>query len=451
MSDTIQGVQWALGQQCPLRTGKDWYQPKAALTTLSICQTYSQLRNSKTAGFGIFGDVLVYSANQAYPHGTGPYYYYPGSGMLLSKTFASYGGLDALHRLCGECPANCDSEGITGCTGFFHLPWDVFETSVQAVINRLGLATKLDEVFPRTQVQWLRFWIQSPVPVEGVRLLHVLLTAVLEDQAAKPAGSNRFSHDQREELLGFLKVLDRSLMAGINLHVNMAPPGHTDFGYHTIFPHCPRCKAEARLKRWKSKYPDEEVACFICGHKYSPARTHSSERCDKPFPDSLRELLGQSEFERFAKRYLVAQGASESEAELLVRDNEELAAKRREEGRQLMEAGKRHDRFVEKTIYSGLRNLSSGAEDESKWLFSASDAEEVLRRCKHHSGKVLFISHTSESGEQDEYVHVSWPTSAESALKKLREKGCNEKFSIRLRFPQELVDRWCEENPSITE
>ncbi|HEX5218568.1 MAG TPA: hypothetical protein VFZ59_03285, partial [Verrucomicrobiae bacterium] len=127
--------------------------------------------------------------------------------------------------------------------------------------------------------------------------------------------------------------------------------------------------------------------------------------------------------------------------------NEESEARRREEGRQRMEAGERHQRFVEGVIYSGLRNLSSGHEDELKWLFSLSDTQEILKRCEVHGGKVSYISHVSRSGELDEVVQISWPTSARRGLEKLQKKGCAERFSIQMKFSQELVDRWCDQNP----
>src|SRR5262249_12039708 len=107
-----------------------------------------------------------------------------------------------------------------------------------------------------------------------------------------------------------------------------------------------------------------------------------------------------------------------------------------------IEASRRHDQFVEKVIYHGLKNLSSGVDGESKWLFSAEDAEEIVRRCKNQGGKVRYISHVSESGEQDEFVKISWPTSAEKALQRLREKGRNEKFSVQLQIPEEVISNW---------
>jgi len=107
-------------------------------------------------------------------------------------------------------------------------------------------------------------------------------------------------------------------------------------------------------------------------------------------------------------------------------------------------ASRRHQRFVEQVIYHGLKNLSPRDGDEPEWLFSPEDTEEIFHRCEVHGGKVLYLSHLSESGEHDEYAQVSWPTSAEKALQMLREKGCNEKFSVTVKIPKEIVDRWDE-------
>ena len=108
------------------------------------------------------------------------------------------------------------------------------------------------------------------------------------------------------------------------------------------------------------------------------------------------------------------------------------------------EASRRHERFVEKVIYHGLKNLSPRNDDEPAWLFSPEETQEIFRRCEHHGGKVLYVSHVSESGEHDEYLQVSWPTSAQKALHKLREKGCDEKFSVTVKIPKEVVEQWKE-------
>ncbi|HEV2328942.1 MAG TPA: hypothetical protein VGY56_09170 [Verrucomicrobiae bacterium] len=355
------------------------------------------------------------------------------------------GGLPLLRRLCGDCPANGDAGGIAGCIGSFHQ--ELYSTELQEqldqLIGRLGLASKLDACFPQTRLHWFRFWIQSPIPIDGVGLLHQLLGAVYEqDEEDFRSGRKSGFRGWHTDLNTFVKALERSLSTGIPMYVNLAPPGHADFGWYTIFSHCPRCKAEAPLKRWQRKYEDEEIECTVCGAKYSPAKTHSSERDNHQDMRYLRDMLGQVEFEKFAARCLVAQGASETEAAQIVQRHEEWERTRRERWTKEIEPSVRHERFVEQVIYQGLKNLTPGDARDSVRLLSAEDAEEVFRRCKHHGGKVLSIWHVSESGELMEYLRVSWLTSARKALQKFMEKGCNERFYVIVRIPKEVVEGW---------
>src|SRR5437870_1341139 len=125
------------------------------------------------------------------------------------------------------------------------------------------------------------------------------------------------------------------------MHVSLAPPGHTDLGWYTIFSHCPRCKAASPVERWKRKYRDEEIACAICGARYSPAKTHSAQRDNWELKE-LRDVLGQAKYEKFAARCLVAQGASESEAERIVQKHEERERAYKEKWARNTEVWRRH-------------------------------------------------------------------------------------------------------------
>lgn len=446
MADTIQVVLWALGQACPLRQGADWQDPATAARTLADCRTYSRLRKREGRGFGVFGDVCVTSVTSALPGDKNSHYDYPSSGFVLSSQFSPVGGLPSLHRLCGDCPANGDGGGLAGCVDSFHqeLYSKELEEQLDRLIDRLGLAPKLDAIFPKTRLQWFRFWIHSPIPPEGAALLQQLLEAVYEEDDQSYKSSGRSDYGQQADLDAFVKALGRSVRSNIPLHVSLSPPGHTDFGWYTIFSHCPCCKAAAPVEPWKRKYRDEDVECAICNAKYSPAKTHSAKRDNWELKE-LRDVLGQAEFETFAARCLMEQGASETAAAQIVQKHEAADRTRREKWALEAEASRRHQKFVENVIYQGLKNLSPQDDDEPAWLFSPEETEEIFRRCENHGGKVLYLSHVSESGERDEYLQVSWPTSAQKALQKLREKGCNEKFSVTVKVPKEVIDQWKEQ------
>lgn len=443
MADTIQVVLWALGQQCPLRQGDDWELPGTAIKTLSDCRTYSRLCGREGRGFGVFGDVCVTSVTSALPGDKNSRYDYPSSGFVLSSQFSSIGGLPSLHRLCGDCPANGDAGGIVGCVGSFHqaLYSKELQEQLDRLIDRLGLASKLDAIFPRTGLHWFRFWIHSPIPAEGVPLLQQLMEAVYEEDEQSYQSSGRSDYGQQADMNGFIRGLERSLASSLPMHVSLTPPGHTDLGWYTIFSHCPCCKAAAPVERWKRKYRDEDIQCAICAARYSPAKTHSATR-DNWNLNELRDVMGQPEFETFAAHCLISQGASEVEAIQIVQKHEEWERARKEKWARETEASRQHEQYVEQVIYQGLKNVSGREGDEQGWLFSMADAEEVIRRCEHHGGKVLYISHVSESGELDEFVRVAWPTSVKKVLQQLRDKGCDEKFSVTVKIPRDVVERW---------
>jgi len=131
----------------------------------------------------------------------------------LSSQFSSIGGLPSLHLLCGDCPANGD-DGIAGCVGSFHqaLYSKELQEQLDRLIDRLGLATKLDSVFPQTLLHWFRFWIYSPIPIEGVAPLLQLLEAVYDqDEQELQASGKPDYRRQNSDLRAFVKALQRSL------------------------------------------------------------------------------------------------------------------------------------------------------------------------------------------------------------------------------------------------
>jgi hypothetical protein len=134
-------------------------------------------------------------------------------------------------------------------------------------IRRLGLEQRMRAAFQITAPLWYGLWICDPLTDEQCSLLHDVLA-----EAARLVPSY---HKQVEP---FLRALAESAHTGEPLHVELTPPGHVDLGWVTTFVHCPRCKAEGPVERWQQTYSDDLIECRICGHVYSPAATHSSER-----------------------------------------------------------------------------------------------------------------------------------------------------------------------------
>jgi len=72
---------------------------------------------------------------------------------------------------------------------------------------------------------------------------------------------------------------------------------------------------------------NETIACANCGNIYAPATTASSTKDDHIGRDDLRSALGPEAFAKFAVKYLVGQGASEAEAEEIVREIEDWTSR----------------------------------------------------------------------------------------------------------------------------
>jgi hypothetical protein len=134
-------------------------------------------------------------------------------------------------------------------------------------IQRLGLEQRTRAAFQITAPLWYGLWMSDP--------LSDVQCALLRDLFAEAA---RSVPKYREHLEEFMRALAESADTGEPLHVELTPPGHIDLGWVTTFVHCPRCKAEGAVERWQQTYSDDLMECRICGHFYSPAATHSSER-----------------------------------------------------------------------------------------------------------------------------------------------------------------------------
>ncbi len=85
---------------------------------------------------------------------------------------------------------------------------------------------------------------------------------------------------------------------------------------YTIFPHCPRCKANAPVGRWQESYPTEPHECSVCGQIFVPNDHHSSERDEYDWDaTSLEKQLGEAGLDQFTKRFLLYRGCTEQQAE----------------------------------------------------------------------------------------------------------------------------------------
>ena len=117
----------------------------------------------------------------------------------------------------------------------------------------------------------------------------------------------------------FLKALEAAVRWELPVHVSLAPLGHTDFGMYTVFPHCPRCKANAPVGRWKESYTKEPHECRVCGHTFIPDEHHSSERDDHDWEaDRLEKQMGEAGYGQFVRAFLLHRGCSPEQVEEVI-------------------------------------------------------------------------------------------------------------------------------------
>lgn len=458
MADTLQIVQWTLEMRCQLRVDEASVKcPEKASISVSSARTYSKALREANDGFGIYGDVLVSS----YMYGKRPdgrksdkNTCYPASGFVISKEFARLGGTDKLFEMCAICPANARRHEIARCVGAVHQrPWSSeTEEQLQRIISRLGLASAVATAFPETTPLWYGLWAVSPVPRDSLEVLGILLAEMVDEDRSEMEDKGSINKDHLEAFSALIAAIEVAKSKRLNLHVNLRPLGHTDFGIYTIFPHCPFCKAHANLPRWERRYPIDHCTCKVCGTKFSPSETASSKRMDLKnwSRNELRDELGQKGFEEFAKRYLIANGETSADAIGIVRATEAEILRCEEFNRRKAARHRMRNVYLEQHIYVELDALPSPPSDldeedgDSKrefctgW-FAADNFSIVLRRCAEKGIKVTMMQHYSSNPDLDrrEIYHLSSPL---DILLKWQAEGCNESFHASFSVPDSLLE-----------
>ena len=303
MADTLQAVLWSLERKCIFRSGDGWFLPMSAYRQLADLRTVADAE----ANHRIVDGICV-TGTTGGKDNSGQCHNLPYSGFRVADRIGEYGGLAGALSTCRECEANVAGSHemkVAGCFGCLSIWPDSSELDERLwqIIRERSLEDRLYSAFLVTTPLWYGFWINSPLQRPQVEVLHEVLTGLCGD-------SRRID----EDLVPFVKALKVALAWELPLHVSIGPPGHTDFGYYTVFPHCPRCKAEAPVERWKDEYPDEQLDCQVCGQQFNPNEHHSRQPDDFD-DDSLERLLGKVGFEEFTKRFLDHRGKTVKQVE----------------------------------------------------------------------------------------------------------------------------------------
>jgi hypothetical protein len=310
MGDTQQVVSWMLERRCLLRPHSE-DSMEVAWEQTADARSYRDFLEDPRPKYGMYGNLHI----TGYTSATVPNHLskkrtanYPSSTDDLTDLFERLGGREQLTVLCESCPANSLAPLPAGCTGSFYLDprqreWEI---ALREAAHRHKIAKALTQHFLPTTPLWYSLWATSPLPQAGLPYLRILL-----EEAA----------DTEEDLLPFLSALERAERHDLKLHVRMAPPGHTDLGYRTIFPHCKAGYESAEF--WDYSQLAQEHCCHCCGMIYIPETTDSSQRQSGHSGPGIRVELGKDRFEALANAYIQAQGFTEDEAQKIVAATEE--------------------------------------------------------------------------------------------------------------------------------
>ena len=308
MADTRQIVSWSVEKKCAFRSGEDFFLPDKTNQQLSDLRILARAVNDNRVVDGICVTSWTTASDNS-----GGYHDIPCNGFRIEDRLGKFGGVESAKSTCGNCEANADSKletKIAGCFGYLDVWPDSPELEEQLwkIIEAKNLEDRMRNLFPVTTPLWYGLWIISPLQRTHCEFLHELL-----GEACDP------EDPQDDDVVHFLNAIQQAAKWELPVHVSLAPLGHTDFGWYTVFPHCPRCKANAPVGRWKDKYPDGQVECKACGHSFNPDGNRSQERMDDDWEaSSLEKLLGSDGQESFTKSFLRHRGCTPELADEVV-------------------------------------------------------------------------------------------------------------------------------------
>jgi hypothetical protein len=148
------------------------------------------------------------------------------------------------------------------CAGTFWLGGDL-DPALQVNREQIAEAYGINRRTPFFFGIWNRLWMDSPLTAQRLAALKSLFSDYLP-----------LNELERDQLANFRVALATAEAEGAELEVTLTPPGHSDFGRTTIYPHCPRCKVAVSALAPPEKY--SVVACELCGTSFHPSDTYSS-------------------------------------------------------------------------------------------------------------------------------------------------------------------------------
>src|SRR5215831_14011467 len=175
----------------------------------------------------------------------------------------------SLFTMCGSCPANTVPADLAGCCGTLY-QWpnsERTEAQIRNIIERLGIVEEVSTAFSATTPIWYGLWAVSPVPRPALPLLKTIISEMRAEDRRAMEASKKLDEEQLRDFALFVRAVELAEKHLLPLHVSLSPLGHTDFGFYTVFPHCPFCKAATHTPHWQRKYPAALYTCHVCGRE----------------------------------------------------------------------------------------------------------------------------------------------------------------------------------------
>lgn len=268
-SNTPAFLLWAIEYSCPIRGLQNGADPDHTERQLRAATALSTARREGRVFEGYCVD--------------------PPLGFRIDEALAIYGGLEAVERTCGSCPANTQKQNwpgaLAGCIGMFAVPGEEVEfyRLVNEVVEQFDSADEYSRLFPTTKPRWLGFWMSSPLKGAQFRFL----LDVLERLDLGTAAGEGWA-----ELQTGLRVAHEH---GMPFHASLYPRGVVQSRQWRLVPHCPRCKAD-----WTSS---GRGRCVTCGHEgHAAPDKKRSVRGRRPYLP-LERLMGAEAEADFMARY----------------------------------------------------------------------------------------------------------------------------------------------------
>jgi hypothetical protein len=284
-----------------MRYGESWVEPDIACEQLLNVKRLSRALAQGT----ILDDLCVLEWDSSDTQTRLPEY-----GLVISHTFGRYGGVEVVKESCQNCIANLSvvnrAGPLAGCSSNFYCPpWDSeLAESLKTNLLKSEIEAEFGDAFVTTNPIWFGLWIRSPLTQEQCEILSIILSDLPLQK-----GQSRIQH--------FLSALEVSIKQRVRVHVSLAPPGHADVGWRTVFSHCPQCKASPATLQMEQALPSEAITCKVCGYRYIPSSTTLSKReeISDIMGDSLEEILGIEAYWTFVRKYLSGKGLSPNQIE----------------------------------------------------------------------------------------------------------------------------------------